>query len=81
MSTMMTDTTRKSIITVIHYSSSLEEQWHSSTKIDFIISTLNSMRKAFQSDSLQASQQYGNILIFSQWTAMLDDIAVCMNDE
>ena len=53
-----------------------EKMWHSSTKIDYILNTLNSIWDKFRTDPESASVQYGNILIFSQWTEMLQDIGV-----
>ena len=50
--------------------------WYSSTKIDFILTTLESIRQEFDQDPVQAKEKYGNILIFSQWTEMLADIGV-----
>ena len=51
--------------------------WYSSTKIDFILNTLESIRQEFDQNPIEAKEKFGNILIFSQWTEMLHDIGVC----
>ena len=54
----------------------LESMWYTSTKIDMILSIIDSIFHAFDVDIEKAQQDYGNILIFSQWTEMLHDIGV-----
>ena len=53
-----------------------EQMWHSSTKIDFLLTSLRSIWDSFRADPHAASVQFGNILIFSQWVEMLSDIGV-----
>ena len=53
-----------------------EKMWKKKKKIDYILNTLNSIWDKFRTDPESASVQYGNILIFSQWTEMLQDIGV-----
>ena len=54
----------------------LESMWYTSTKIDMILNIVDSIFHAFDVDIEKAQQDYGNILIFSQWSEMLHDIGV-----
>ena len=54
----------------------VESMWYTSTKIDMILSIVDSIFHAFDENIEKAQQEYGNILIFSQWTEMLHDIGV-----
>lgn len=54
----------------------LDAMWHSSSKIDFILGELDKIWKAYDEDETAARKQYGNVLIFSQWTSMLRYLGV-----
>jgi len=56
--------------------STIGTMWHSSTKIDFILSKLDWIWDQFRTNADKARSQFGNILIFSQWIVMLDYIGV-----
>ena len=53
-----------------------QTQWHSSTKIDAFLTQLDTIWKCFRDDAMAAQEKFGNILVFSQWVAMLDLIGV-----
>lgn len=54
--------------------------WHSSSKIDFILNQLEAIWRAYDEDEVAARKKYGNILIFSQWTAMLRYLGVVSSE-
>ncbi|KAK8825440.1 hypothetical protein WA538_003136 [Blastocystis sp. DL] len=55
-----------------------QTQWHSSTKIDAFLTQLDTIWKCFRDDAMAAQEKFGNILVFSQWVAMLDLIGIAL---